>query len=153
MGKLDNTFAAIANYKKEKEERKQLEINRKMLIDKREYELKLKKIDLEEKYVESGKILPDKIDQMSIEQMEKSWKDEFIMLILFIPIILAFIPGAQDITIQGFKVLTDSVPQWYIYMLCGIITVTFGLRSILKVMFTKKSKAPKINIIDPNASK
>lgn len=147
---LDKTLAAIAKYRTEKEERKKLNIERKMLIDKREYELKLKKLDLEEKYVESGNIFPDKIDQMSMEQMEKSWKDEFIMLILFAPIVLAFIPGAQEFTEIGFKLLSACTPDWYVYMLMGIVTVTYGLRSILKVMFTHKSKEPKIHIIKPN---
>lgn len=114
---LDKTLAAYTTYKTKKEERKKLEIERKMIIDEREHTLKIKRIDLEEKCINSGKLLPDKMEQMSMEQMEKSWKDEFIMLILFLPIIIAFIPGIQDVASSGFQILKDTMPQWYSLLL------------------------------------
>lgn len=140
-------FKFLDNYYTEKQKHKNLKLQRSVDLEQRNHEIRLKKLELEEKYIAQGKILPDKLDQMSMEQMEKSWKDEIIMIVLFLPVVLVFIPGIQTVAGAGFVIL-KTVPQWYVYMLIGIVTVTYGLRSLVKLAITKKPKNQQINVIE-----
>jgi len=142
-------FPNVIKYFTEKEKRKMMEIERQVTIDNRAHEITLKRMNLEEKYIESGKIMPENLDKAAMEDMKTSWKDEFIMLILFAPIILSFVPVLQDAVSTGFLILKASLPQWYAYLLVGITTVTFGLRSLIKLVLTQKSKEAKV-IVDSN---
>ena len=40
------------------------------------------------------------------ENSKTSWKDEFFVIVLSIPLILAFIPGAEGIVDRGFDSFT-----------------------------------------------
>ena len=68
------------------------------------------------------------MDLKSLDGMQFSWKDEFLMLVLVIPVILCFIPGMDTYVLAGFKVL-DQCPDWYKWALTGVIAATFGLRT------------------------
>jgi hypothetical protein len=68
------------------------------------------------------------MDLKSLEGMQFSWKDEFLMLVLVIPVIMCFIPGLDTYVLAGFKVL-DQCPDWYKWALTGVIAATFGLRT------------------------
>src|SRR6056300_1669029 len=45
---------------------------------------------------------------------QNSWKDEWLTILFSIPLILAFIPGMEDIVSRGFQQL-EQMPQWYQY--------------------------------------
>ena len=47
---------------------------------------------------------------------DKSWKDEFALVVLLAPAILVFIPGMKEHVQLGFDVLSD-LPEWYQYLL------------------------------------
>jgi len=64
-----------------------------------------------------------------------SWKDEWLTILFSIPLILAFIPGAEHIVENGFQQL-EQMPQWYQYSLGVIVSASFATRSALK--FFKK---------------
>jgi len=66
-------------------------------------------------------------DLYALKQMSESWKDEFIMVLWFIPLVLLFIPGMQPYAIAGFEAL-KSVPYGYWLVVFGIVASTFGLR-------------------------
>ena len=65
-----------------------------------------------------------------------SWKDEWLVILFSIPLILAFIPGMGDVVANGFQQL-EQMPQWYQYSLGVIVAASFGVRSATK-FFGKK---------------
>ena len=43
---------------------------------------------------------------------QQSWKDEWLTILFSIPLILAFIPGMEEVVKNGFQQL-EQMPQWY----------------------------------------
>ena len=67
---------------------------------------------------------------------QSSWKDEWLVILFSIPLILAFIPGMEEVVANGFAQL-ESMPQWYQYSLGIIVAASFGVRSATR-LFGKK---------------
>jgi len=65
-----------------------------------------------------------------------SWKDEWLTILFSIPLILAFIPGMEEVVKNGFAQL-QAMPEWYQYSLGVIVAASFGVRSATK-FFGKK---------------
>jgi len=55
------------------------------------------------------------------------WKDEWVLIILSVPMILSFIPYTQPFVVAGFVAL-DGTPLWYRTTVMSIYLATFGLR-------------------------
>lgn len=62
---------------------------------------------------------------------QSSWKDEWLVILFSIPLILAFIPGMEEVVANGFSQL-EAMPQWYQYSLGVIVAASFGVRSATK---------------------
>lgn len=63
-----------------------------------------------------------------LEQIRNSgWKDEYVLVLLSIPLILVFVPFAQPYVLGGFGVL-DQCPEWYRWLLVMIFAATYGIR-------------------------
>ena len=67
---------------------------------------------------------------------QQSWKDEWLTILFSIPLILAFIPGMEEVVANGFAQL-NAMPEWYQYSLGVIVAASFGVRSATK-FFGKK---------------
>ena len=67
---------------------------------------------------------------------QSSWKDEWLVILFSVPLILAFIPGTEGVVANGFAQL-EAMPQWYQYSLGVIVAASFGVRSATK-FFGKK---------------
>ena len=67
---------------------------------------------------------------------QSSWKDEWLVILFSVPLILAFIPGMEGVVANGFQQL-EKMPQWYQYSLGVIVAASFGVRSATK-FFGKK---------------
>ena len=67
---------------------------------------------------------------------QSSWKDEWLVVLFSVPLVLAFIPGMEGIVENGFKQL-EAMPTWYQYSLGVIVAASFGVRSATK-FFGKK---------------
>ena len=67
-----------------------------------------------------------------------SWKDEWLTVLFSLPLILAFIPGMEEIVSNGFKQLQE-MPEWYQYSLGVIVAASFGVRSATKFFGKGKS--------------
>ena len=67
---------------------------------------------------------------------QSSWKDEWLVILFSIPLILAFIPGMEEVVSNGFAQL-ESMPQWYQYSLGVIVAASFGVRSATKLFGRK----------------
>ncbi len=62
---------------------------------------------------------------------QAGWKDEFIVLIWSIPVILSFVPGMQPYVEQGFKNLS-AAPEWYLVGWVSISLAIYGLKPATK---------------------
>lgn len=66
--------------------------------------------------------------EWELESIRNSgWKDEWVLIILSIPMILVFIPWTQPYILEGFATL-DTTPLWYRTTVMTIYLATFGLR-------------------------
>ena len=70
------------------------------------------------------------------EGSKHSWTDEWLTILFSIPLILAFIPGMEEVVANGFQQL-EQMPEWYQYSLGVIVAASFGVRSATK-FFGKK---------------
>jgi hypothetical protein len=68
------------------------------------------------------------MDVAAMDGMRYSWKDEYLVIMLTVPVIMCFIPGFDTYALRGFQVL-ESTPEWYRWALTGMIAATFGLRT------------------------
>ena len=74
-----------------------------------------------------------------------SWKDEYLTIILTIPLIaVGYAVATGDTSVidrvhQGFSAL-DQLPEWYQYLLFLACSAAFGIKSADKVMKLRKKK-------------
>ncbi|MCO7226000.1 hypothetical protein [Pleionea sp. CnH1-48] len=61
----------------------------------------------------------------------RGWKDEYLLVIGTVPLVLSFIPDMQPYVKEGFKALAET-PEWYWYLLAGLFIDTLGFRSLLR---------------------
>ena len=73
------------------------------------------------------------LDRLATENMERSWKDELILIIFLAPLVMCFIPEYQVYVTNGFASLA-LVPDWYMGILVGMIVVIYGMRGLLKMV-------------------
>lgn len=78
-------------------------------------------------------------DKLMAERSDKTWRDEYITILMSIPAILAFIPWTQDIAIKGFEILSQT-PEWYRYTLGVVVAAAFGFRKVADVIGSSKGK-------------
>ena len=66
--------------------------------------------------------------EWELESLRNSgWKDEWVLLVLSIPMILSFIPATVGYVVAGFGAL-ESTPLWYRVTVASVYLATFGLR-------------------------
>lgn len=66
--------------------------------------------------------------EWELESIKNSgWKDEWVLVILSIPMVLSFIPITQPYVVAGFEALATT-PVWYRITVASIYLATFGLR-------------------------
>lgn len=67
-------------------------------------------------------------DMLVAGQMERTWKDEWYVLLFSVPLVLAFV--YPPLVERGFTAL-DQMPAWYFYSIGTMIAATFGMRRLL----------------------
>ena len=70
-------------------------------------------------------------DLEAIRGARNSWKDEWLVILFSIPLILAFVPNMELVVLNGFEVL-EQMPEWYQYSLGVIVASSFGVRAATK---------------------
>ncbi len=70
-------------------------------------------------------------DLEAIRGARNSWKDEWLVILFSVPLILAFVPGMELVVLNGFSVL-NQMPEWYQYSLGVIVASSFGVRAATK---------------------
>ncbi len=91
---------------------------------------------------ESGQAQDFDLDKIAMEQMAKSWKDEFLLIVFLTPMIMAFIPSLAPYSLNGFEII-DKMPEWYRYIIIGMVIVIYGLRGMVKQLAASKLSLPK----------
>jgi hypothetical protein len=92
-----------------------------------EAKLKLTEAEAKAKIMLSEQTAVADWERIMAEGSKSSWKDEWFVIVLSIPLILAFIPGAEGIVDRGFDQLSKA-PDWYFYSLGIAISASFGIR-------------------------
>ena len=76
-------------------------------------------------------------DIEAIKGNKDSYKDEWLTFLFSIPLVLAFIPGCEDVVARGFEAL-DKCPTWYKAAVSAMIASVFSLRGAKAFMNRKK---------------
>lgn len=61
------------------------------------------------------------------QQARASWKDEYTLIVVSIPMVMAFVPGLAVYVAAGFTAFA-STPMWYQIMVQTIFYATYGIR-------------------------
>lgn len=120
---LDVVKEPIAEWQK----RKTLKVENESKQLDREHEVRLKKIDVALELAKKGQEIESNWDNVAQNNMQHSLKDEWFVLLFSIPLIAAFIPDLQEDILKGFEIL-EQTPDWYKWLVAGIVVATFGLR-------------------------
>lgn len=98
----------------------------------RKHEQKVQALELEklrhEKQIEliqNG----EKLDNAwELEQIKNSgFKDEIVLFLLSIPLVMSFIPEMQPYVVDGFAALSQT-PEWYQWLILAVFTAIYGIR-------------------------
>jgi hypothetical protein len=88
---------------------------------------------------EDGQKVEADYDAKAQAQMEHTWKDEYLLFILTLPIIGSFIPGVQESVVVGWEYVAKA-PEWYIVSFLGLVAATFGLRWLIRPLIEKMGR-------------
>ena len=75
-------------------------------------------------------------DIEAIKGSKDSWKDEWILILWSVPMIMIWIPPLQIYVESGFLALKDNVPDWYFWTWGAIVSASYGIKGATK--FFKK---------------
>lgn len=111
--------------------------NQKRKTAKLEHELTLEKAktDSQVKKIQTSQEADIAWEQTSLDQ--SGWKDEFLLILYSIPLVLCFIPEYATYVESGFAIL-EQTPEWYQYSLGLMVASTYGHKKFLKHMNIKK---------------
>ena len=77
-------------------------------------------------------------ERIMAQGTQNSWKDEFLVILFSIPLVLSFCGEWGRITVSdGFEALA-TMPEWYQYTLGVIVASSFAVRSATKFFGGKK---------------
>lgn len=66
--------------------------------------------------------------EWEIESIRNSgYKDEWVLFLISIPMVLSFIPAGQVYVVEGFKAL-EGTPDWYRFLVMSIFGAVYGIR-------------------------
>ena len=109
---------------------------RKKLKTVHKQDMQMKKQDHDISLAEQGQFADIMADKSIIDQMNLTWKDEYLTLVFTLPAILVFIPGMADYVKEGFLALKET-PQWYQILLILVAASGLGLRKFVNLMLEK----------------
>lgn len=98
---------------------------------KRQDELEAAKHQAKVKQLAAGDTNAANLDELSIK--ERGYKDDFILLVVFIPLLLSFFPDYAPHVEAGFDALQD-IPDYYWYVVGAVVIDTLGMRSMLRYL-------------------
>jgi hypothetical protein len=79
-------------------------------------------------------------DLQAMRASQSSWKDEYLVIIFSIPLILSFCgEWGRGIAADGFQALSE-MPEWYQLTIGVIVSASFATRSAAKFINMRKKK-------------
>ena len=75
-------------------------------------------------------------ERIMAESTKNSWKDEFITIVVMIPVILCFVPGLESVVKNGFDRLAE-LPEWYTWLVFAVCSAAIGIRGTKQFMGKK----------------
>lgn len=117
--------SGISGYFKDKNEIKKVQVEAEKLLIMAEAESKAKRLEREAEQDYD-------LDKIAMIAMDKSWKDEFLLILFSIPIAMCFFPEYRQYVEDGFKTL-DIIPEWFMYIYVTMIVVIYGMRGLLRM--------------------
>jgi hypothetical protein len=63
----------------------------------------------------------------SLKAHADGWKDELVLIVLVIPLMLCFIPSTAPYVLTGFHILNQT-PPWFRWLIVLIFTAIYGIR-------------------------
>lgn len=140
-------FSAIAkpigNYFNEKQRQKGVLAEHKNTIDvlgrQAEIEVARGNANAKIEFAKTGQMQDYDLDKIAMQNMEKSFKDELLLLVFIAPMLMAFIPSMQELALKGFQII-EQMPNWYVYIIVGMVVVIYGMRGLLKWALNSKAK-------------
>lgn len=113
----------ITKRQEQKALKMQLDAQEKMKI----HELKMAQYERQIELKKQGLEADANWEMEFARQAASTWKDEYTLIVVSIPAVLAFIPACAKYVAQGFEALAKT-PMWYQIMLCSIFLATYGIR-------------------------
>ena len=114
-------------------------LNSKVETKAAETRMKVSEADAKAKIMLSAATSEADWERIMAQGTQNSWKDEYLVLLFSIPLILAFLPfeWADEAVTNGFMAL-EKMPSWYSYTLGVIVASSFAVRSATKFFGGKK---------------
>ena len=75
-------------------------------------------------------------ERIMAESTKNSLKDEFVTVVVLIPVILCFIPGLENVVKNGFDRLSE-LPEWYTWLVFAVCSAAIGIRGTKQFMGKK----------------
>lgn len=77
-------------------------------------------------------------DIASTNDMRNSWKDEYLTILLTIPVMIVFYAAlmgdaAMITQVKSAFEIMNGLPEWYQWALLGAVAASFGIRTFNKV--------------------
>jgi hypothetical protein len=141
-GILTSLIDGVSSFFKGKQElsKIKLESQKTLIIAQAQAELAISEAKMQ--MAKTGQSNEYNLDMMAMKNMKTSYKDEFLLIAFMAPMILAFIPGFDKIALDGFNVIAQ-MPDWYTYVIIGMVVRIYGLGGLLKAIMNKKLKLGK----------
>ncbi|UGA55285.1 hypothetical protein [Vibrio sp. VB16] len=124
FGAIANLITGGINAYKQHGINKANALKRKDVIQQEQHNAKVKRL-------QSGDEKAATLDELSIK--ERGYKDEFIMFVVFIPLILSFLPDYAKYVKAGFEAL-QNVPDYYWYVVAAVVIDTLGMRAMVRYL-------------------
>ena len=119
MGLVGNIFGGVNDHFKDKRALKAAELKTKLAIMERQ---QTADIDW---------------DTQAMQNAQTSWKDEWFVILLSVPAVMAFIPGLSAYVGLGFDELAKA-PDWYLGAFGIAVAASFGFRKFADKMMKGK---------------
>ena len=75
------------------------------------------------------------IDLITVKNKNNTIMDNVVVFVFLTPFVMMFVPFLQPYIQSGFEFFKESTPDWYQYILYGIVVTELGLRRIFMKMF------------------
>jgi len=119
-------FELIKGYMERKQQTQAVKAEGEVLLKRATYASRARQREME--ILQAGNY-----DTMAQRQKRYTPADEIIMAFFQTIIIMAFLPWTQQYVAEGFRILKNEVPIWFILLYVGIVASTMGLRWLVEM--------------------